>query len=105
MASSNRISPRLLLGGEPRSDGSRHMKNKYAILIAILMLALPLFTLAQDQKDQKDQQAQEETGKVWGDYLVHHSFEVGGHIVDSEGSQQMYNTFVNQHSGPRLLGL
>ena len=87
------------------------MKNKYAILIAILMLALPLFTLAQDQKDQKDQKdqpaqsAQEETGRVWGEYLVHHSFEVGGHIVDSEGSRQMYNTFVNQHSGPRLLGL
>lgn len=102
MASPNQNSPRLLLGGETRSDGSRRMKKKHAILIAILMLALPLFTRAQDQKDPKDQA---DEGRIWGDYKVHHSFEFGGRIVDSQGSQQMYNTFVNQHSGPRLLGL
>src|SRR3970040_603173 len=102
MASPNQNSPRLLLGGETRSEGSRRMKKKHAILIAILMLALPLFTRAQDQKDAKDQG---DEGRIWGEYKVHHSFEFGGRIVDSQGSQQIYNTFVNQHSGPRLLGL
>ena len=70
------------------------MNRKHAILVAILMLALPLFVLAQGQEDQ---------GRDWGGYTVRQSIEVGGHIVDSEGSQQMYNTFVNLASGPRLL--
>ena len=105
MASPNQNPPRLLLHQGTLLVGSRHMKRMHAILIAILMLALPLFTLAQDPPDKKaDQKAEEDTGRMWGDYKVHQSVEFGGHIVGSEGSQQMYNTFVNQHSGPRLLG-
>jgi hypothetical protein len=73
------------------------MKRRHAIFVAALMLALPLFALAQG-KDEDDK------GRVWGDYTVHQSIEFGGHIADSEGNQQMYSTFVNIGSGPRLLG-
>ncbi len=74
------------------------MNRKHAISIAILMLALPLFALAQG-KDEDDK------GRVWGDYTVHQSIELGGRIAEPEGNQQMYSTFVNQGSGPRILGV
>ena len=95
MASPKQSSPRPLLRGEKPQDGSRRMNGKHAILVAILMLALPLLTWA--QQDPEDQ------GKTWGNYDVHQSIEFGGHIADSEGNQQVYRTFVNIDSGPRLL--
>jgi hypothetical protein len=70
------------------------MKRKHAFLVAILVLALPLLALAQDGDDK---------GRDWGGYTVHQSIELGGHIADAEGNQQMYSTFVNLGSGPRLL--
>ncbi|MBZ5646383.1 MAG: hypothetical protein LAN37_04070 [Acidobacteriia bacterium] len=73
------------------------MKRKHAIFVAILMLASPLFTLAQSQ-------GEDDKGRVWGDYTVHQSIELGGHIADAEGNQQTYGTFVNLYSGPRILG-
>ncbi|HVP42404.1 MAG TPA: hypothetical protein VMS96_03175 [Terriglobales bacterium] len=73
------------------------MNSRRAIVIAILALLLPLFALAQNQP-------QEEQPKVWGDYVVRGSVEFGGHIAESEGSEQMYSTLVDLHSGPRLLG-
>lgn len=94
MAKRNQNSPRPLLQGEEPLHGSGPMNRKHAILVAILMLALPLFVLAQGQEDQ---------GRDWGGYTVRQSIEVGGHIVGTEGSQQMYNTFVNLASGPRIL--
>jgi hypothetical protein len=71
------------------------MNRKYAILLAILMLALPLSGLAQDQDDK---------GSDWGGYTVRQSIELGGHIVGADGNPQMYSTFVNLGSGPRILG-
>ncbi|MGZ4836354.1 MAG: hypothetical protein ACXVZZ_12010, partial [Terriglobales bacterium] len=72
------------------------MNRKHAFFVAILMLALPLLALAQ-AKDEDDQ------GRVWGDYIVHQSIELGDHIVGTGGNQQTYFTFVNLASGPRLL--
>jgi hypothetical protein len=37
-------------------------------------------------------------------YSSHHSIDLGGRIANPVGSQAMYNTFVNLHSGPRVLG-
>ena len=71
------------------------MNRKHAIFVAILMLGLPLFTRAQDEDDK---------GRVWGGYTVRQSIELGAHISDAEGNQQMYSTFVNLGTGPRLLG-
>lgn len=38
-----------------------------------------------------------------GDYLVHQSIEAGYRISDTNGSDEMYNTLVNLHTGPRIL--
>jgi hypothetical protein len=37
-------------------------------------------------------------------YTLHESIDVGGHVADIDGSGAMYDTLVNQQSGPRLLG-
>jgi hypothetical protein len=37
-------------------------------------------------------------------YKSHASVDIGGHIADIKGSGAMYDTLVNQQSGPRLLG-
>jgi hypothetical protein len=43
-------------------------------------------------------------GEVQGGYLIHQSIEFGGQAADFSGNGGMWNTFVNQGSGPRLLG-
>ncbi|MGA8108457.1 MAG: hypothetical protein WB974_03430, partial [Acidobacteriaceae bacterium] len=37
-------------------------------------------------------------------YSIHESVDLGGHIVGLSGSGAMYDTMVNQESGPRVLG-
>ena len=37
-------------------------------------------------------------------YTSHQTVDVGGHIADIKGSGAMYDTLVNQQSGPRLMG-
>jgi hypothetical protein len=37
-------------------------------------------------------------------YLVHHTAELGGHVVGKSGSGAMYDTLINIQSGPRVLG-
>jgi len=41
---------------------------------------------------------------VQGGYEVHQTAELGGHIANISGSGAMYDTLVNIHSGPRVLG-
>ena len=45
----------------------------------------------------------ESEGKTVGVYNVKQSAEFGGRIVDFSGSTAVWNTFVNQQSGPRLM--
>ena len=37
-------------------------------------------------------------------YSVHESVDLGGHMIGRSGSGSMYDTMVNMHSGPRMLG-
>jgi hypothetical protein len=37
-------------------------------------------------------------------YTVHEAVDLGGHMTNVMGSPAMYNTLVNQGSGPRILG-
>lgn len=37
-------------------------------------------------------------------YTLHETIDLGGHIVNTAGSGAMYDTMVNLHSGPRVLG-
>jgi len=73
------------------------MNRKQGIFVAILMLALPLFALAQSADE-------EDKGRVVGGYTARQSIELGAHIVDVQGSKPMYFTFVNLATGPRILG-
>ncbi len=37
-------------------------------------------------------------------YTLHESIDLGGHLANIDGSGAMYDTLVNQQSGPRILG-
>lgn len=37
-------------------------------------------------------------------YTAHHSVDLGGRVTNINGSQAMYDTLVNLHEGPRVLG-
>ncbi len=37
-------------------------------------------------------------------YALHESIDLGGHLANVDGSGAMYDTLVNQQSGPRILG-
>jgi hypothetical protein len=37
-------------------------------------------------------------------YTLHESIDLGGHVANLNGSNAMYDTLVNQQSGPRILG-
>jgi hypothetical protein len=41
---------------------------------------------------------------VEGGFVIHQTADLGGHIVGIVGSGAMYDTLVNIHSGPRVLG-
>jgi hypothetical protein len=100
MAHTKQNSPRPLLLEEAPLARSRRMnmnKRKHGISFALLMLALPLLAVAQDDTPAS-------AGSIWGRYSVQQSVEFGGRIADVNGNQQLYDTLVNLRSGPRLLG-
>ena len=45
----------------------------------------------------------EESAKFASQYKIHNEIEVGGHIAPVGGSGETYATFVNLHTGPRIL--
>jgi hypothetical protein len=71
--------------------------KKLALLVMFLMPVLPLAAQAPDDEDKG-------TGRVYGNYNVMQSIEVGDRITGTYGNQQVYQTFVNLSNGPRLLG-
>ncbi len=73
------------------------MNSRLAVLLAVLLFALPLAALAQSE-DQG-----ESKGRNLAGYTVHQTVELGGRIVDVAGNRQVYDTFENLNSGPRLL--
>lgn len=89
MANTTNNTPRLLLAKREPAHRSRSMKSRAIILFVLLLI--PIFVLAQD------------TGRVSGNYNIQQSIEIGGHITDVNGSQNVYNTFVNVQDGFRLL--
>ena len=71
--------------------------RKNGISAALLMLALSIFALAQDDGPAS-------AGHIWRGYVVQQSVDFGGRITRVNGNSQMYDTLVNLQSGPRLLG-
>ena len=41
---------------------------------------------------------------VQNGFVIHNSVDLGGHLANISGSGDMYDTLVNVHSGPRVLG-
>ncbi len=64
----------------------------------IVMFALPGMLLAQSQSSGAGGD-----GAEFGGYQVQQSIELGYRFTDVNGSKEMYNTFLNQQQGPRIL--
>jgi hypothetical protein len=47
---------------------------------------------------------EESQGVNEGNYNIRQSIEFGGRLTDIKGDENTYNTFINLHDGPRLLG-
>jgi hypothetical protein len=100
MAYTNQSSSRPLLHEEETLNRSRRMntkKRKLGMPVALLMLALPLCAVAQDEEEHSQ-------GSVRGGYIVQQTVEFGGRISNVNGNGQLYDTLINLKSGPRLLG-
>jgi hypothetical protein len=74
---------------------------------SFVLAALVMISSAQTQKtDSSASQPASQpknTGMVMDGYNVHQSFDLGGHIANTSGSDAMYDTLVNLQSGPRVL--
>lgn len=71
-----------------------------------LLLIVILFSLAsraQSGGSNTGQDPTQQEGWESGGYVIHQSMEFGYRTSDVTGSQQMYNTLVDLHEGPRLL--
>ncbi len=101
MTHTNHISPQLLLSRRGPLQGRCRMKDRYLIAVAALMLLVPSLVMGQELKEGEDHTA---PGQVWHNYTVQQSVEFGGRIVGTGGNVEMYDTLVDLHSGPRLLG-
>jgi hypothetical protein len=72
--------------------------NRITWLTVLAIAMISSVGFAQTDSDKTDAD-----GKVWGGYQVNQAIELGGRIVDSNGSDAMYDTLVDLHSGARLL--
>ena len=64
----------------------------------ILAISLSAAAVAQSQSSASGDDAGQ-----FGGYQVQQSIELGYRFTDVTGSSQMYNTFLNEHQGPRIL--
>lgn len=72
-------------------------KMKTAALVMLGCLLFPVVMLAQTAASSDDD------GKQIGNYQVQQSFEFGYRFSEINGSAPMYDTLINDHTGPRLL--
>jgi len=70
--------------------------------VIALMLLVPFTAMGQNAASGEDDNAA--PGQVWHNYVVRQSIEFGERIAKTSGNSQMYETLVDLHSGPRLLG-
>ncbi|MDP9268960.1 MAG: hypothetical protein M3P27_11645 [Acidobacteriota bacterium] len=73
------------------------------ILLGLLVCASSLCAQTPAPTPSQTTAPDAEKGEVMDGYEVHQSIEFGGHVVDFSGNGSMWDTFVNQSSGPRLL--
>jgi hypothetical protein len=76
----------------------------YWIFLVALALAASITASAQEAATAPEsQQPTAPKEKIIGGYVVHQSVDLGGHIAEHTGSDPMYATLINIHSGARIL--
>jgi hypothetical protein len=72
--------------------------------LVLLVLLLDLAAQAQSTES-KSGQSQPQPPEGWesGGYRIHQAIELGVRVSDTSGSNEMYDTLVNLHTGPRVL--
>ena len=80
----------------PKTDSTRAVKRICGGVGVALLLVLSGRALAQAD--------QAPAGAVQNGYAIHNTADLGGHMVSRSGSGSMYDTLVNIHTGPRVLG-
>jgi len=73
------------------------------LLLLWLILMLPSMALAQALGNNSGPSAPQAEGWENGGYMIHQSIELAYRVSETTGSNQMYNTLVNLHTGPRVL--
>ena len=77
----------------------RHIAGGIGAAILLMMTGI-----AAAQNPTTQVPAPSERMSIPNGYTTHQSVDLGGHIASVSGSMAMYDTLVNQQSGPRLLG-
>jgi len=83
----------------PRECSARAMAQRIAGSMGVALMAAAS-GVAWAQADQAPAPAP----AVQNGYAVHNTVDLGGHMVGMSGSGAMYDTLVNVHTGPRVLG-
>src|SRR5208282_6874292 len=86
MANPNQHSPRLLLSGRGALPERCRMSRTYLRAVAALMLLVPLQATGQGAAGQQDDS--DSIGRVWHNYTVQQSVEIGGRITRNTGNNQ-----------------
>src|ERR1700733_6190559 len=82
--------------------------NQQPSFVVCLGLAVAVFFamagIASAQNPVEPAPAPDSTMSLPQGYSVHQSVDVGGRLNDTAGSGAMYDSLLNQHTGPRVLG-
>ncbi|HWB32959.1 MAG TPA: hypothetical protein VG714_07295 [Acidobacteriaceae bacterium] len=78
------------------------IRRAAVVAAAALLLGAPGIAVAQDANPAVP--APEPQFSTPDGYTSHHTIDMGGRIANITGSGSMYDTLVNLHSGPRILG-
>ncbi len=97
---------KMKLGRQSNEDPTRSWAHRFAGSIGVAVLLMTGIAGAQATasaaKSASVPQAPQPT--VQQGFVVHQSADLGGHVAGIFGSGAMYDTLVNLHSGPRVLG-
>src|SRR6185437_15729992 len=73
----------------------RYLRRLWAWFWIVVCLSIfPSLAFAQEESE----------GVNEGNYNIKQSIEFGGRVTDIRGDANTYDTFINLHDGPRLLG-
>jgi len=85
------------ISGLPKGLRNRALAQRVSGTMGVAALAM-MTGLALGQSSTPDAPV------VQNGFVVHNTVDIGGHIVNGSGSGSMYDTLVNIHTGPRVLG-